>query len=196
MVRWRSAGWPRVLGCGGSVVTAEECPADSGEDGADSAGGVPEGYAGDTHPGPARCPVRGRLVRRAVSLRRQAGAVTRTTRAAVRAAVHGGPLRPCGGGCGPYQDRYALGLELEDPGFDHSVLCEFRARLAEQDGVADQLLALMLERLVDAGLLKAGGRQRTDTTHVLAAVHASNGTPPGADLPDGCRLWTGVGVRA
>lgn len=66
--------------------------------------------------------------------------------------------------------KYALGLELEDPGFDHSVLCEFRARLAEQDGAADQLLQLMLERLVEAGLLKAGGRQRTDATHVLAAV--------------------------
>lgn len=25
--------------------------------------------------------------------------------------------------------KYALGLELADPGFDHSVLCEFRARL-------------------------------------------------------------------
>ncbi|WP_306316243.1 MULTISPECIES: transposase [unclassified Streptomyces] len=66
--------------------------------------------------------------------------------------------------------KYAIGLELEDPGFDHSVLCEFRARLAEQDGAADRLLQLMLDRLVAAGLLKAGGRQRTDATHVLAAV--------------------------
>ncbi|MGW1729060.1 transposase [Streptomyces sp. NPDC002306] len=66
--------------------------------------------------------------------------------------------------------KYALGLELEDPGFDHLVLCEFRARLAEQDGAADQLLQVMLERLVEAGLLKAGGRQRSDATHVLAAV--------------------------
>lgn len=66
--------------------------------------------------------------------------------------------------------KYALGLELEDPGFDHSVLCEFRARLAEQDGAAGQLPQVMLERLAKAGLLKAGGRQRTDATHVLAAV--------------------------
>nr|WP_222109932.1 IS1182 family transposase [Streptomyces cupreus] len=66
--------------------------------------------------------------------------------------------------------KYAIGLELEDPGFDHSVLCEFRARLAEQDGTADQLLQVMLGRLVEAGLLRAGGRQRTDATHVLAAV--------------------------
>lgn len=66
--------------------------------------------------------------------------------------------------------KCALGLELEDPGFDHSVLCEFRARLAEQDGAADRLLQVMLDRLRQAGLLKAGGRQRTDATHVLAAV--------------------------
>ncbi|MFJ3310606.1 IS1182 family transposase, partial [Streptomyces sp. NPDC086549] len=60
-------------------------------------------------------------------------------------------------------------MELDDPGFDHSVLCEFRARLAEGDA-ADRLLHVMLNRLVEAGLLKAGGRQRTDATHVLAAV--------------------------
>ncbi|KOU36257.1 transposase [Streptomyces sp. WM6378] len=60
--------------------------------------------------------------------------------------------------------KYALGLELEDPGFDYSVLSEFRARLAEGDA-ADRL-----QRLAEAGLLKAGGRQRTDATHVLAAV--------------------------
>ncbi|MER5917338.1 IS1182 family transposase [Streptomyces sp. NPDC001982] len=65
--------------------------------------------------------------------------------------------------------KYALGLELEDPGFDHSVLCEFRARLA-QDGAADRLLQVMLHRLTEAGLLKSGGCQRTDATHVLAAV--------------------------
>ncbi|MFI9583890.1 transposase [Streptomyces sp. NPDC052236] len=65
--------------------------------------------------------------------------------------------------------KYALGLELDDPGFDHSVLCEFRARLAEGDA-ADRLLQVMLHDLVEAGLLKSGGRQRTDATHVLAAV--------------------------
>ncbi|MEU8877112.1 transposase [Streptomyces javensis] len=66
--------------------------------------------------------------------------------------------------------KYALRLELLDSGFDHSVLCEFRARLTEQDGAADRLLEVMLERLVQAGLLKAGRRQRTHATHVLAAV--------------------------
>lgn len=58
---------------------------------------------------------------------------------------------------------------MEDAGFDYSVLCEFRARLAEGDA-ADRLLRVMLQRLVEAGLLKARGRQRTDATHVLSAV--------------------------
>jgi transposase len=69
--------------------------------------------------------------------------------------------------------KYLLGLELTDPGFDASVLCEFRARLltggAEQR-LLDRLLTLARER----GLLKARGRQRTDSTHVLAAIHVLN----------------------
>ena len=65
--------------------------------------------------------------------------------------------------------KYALGLELEDPGFDYSVLSAFRARLAQGDA-ADRLLQLMLTRLTGAGLLRSGGRQRTDATHVLASV--------------------------
>ncbi|MFD0282708.1 transposase [Streptomyces lutosisoli] len=65
--------------------------------------------------------------------------------------------------------KYGLGLELDDPGFDYSVLCEFRAHLSEGDA-AERLLQVMLQRLVEAGLLKAGGRQRTDSTHVPAAV--------------------------
>jgi hypothetical protein len=69
--------------------------------------------------------------------------------------------------------KYALGLELEHPGFDHSVLSEFRARLAGQ-GRADAALEVMLARLKDAGLVKAGGRQRTDSSHVIACVRRLN----------------------
>jgi transposase len=69
--------------------------------------------------------------------------------------------------------KYALGLELEDKGFDFSVLCEFRARLIE--GNAEYLLfEAMLTTLKQQDLIKAGGRQRTDATHVLAAVRAIN----------------------
>ncbi len=67
--------------------------------------------------------------------------------------------------------KYALSLELDDPGFDHTVLSEFRGRLV--DGEAEQLLLdLLLERFQSEGMLKAGGRQRSDSTHVWAAVRA------------------------
>lgn len=69
--------------------------------------------------------------------------------------------------------KYALGLELDDAGFDHSVLTGFRARLVEH-GLEEQILDLMLTRLADMGLVKAGGRARTDSTHVLAAVRTLN----------------------
>lgn len=66
--------------------------------------------------------------------------------------------------------KYALGLELTDPGFHFSVLPEFRARLVT-GGAAHRLLDIMLERFKARGLVKARGKQRTDSTHVLAAVH-------------------------
>jgi transposase len=66
--------------------------------------------------------------------------------------------------------KYALGLELTDPGFHFSVLAEFRARLVA-GGAEHLLLDRMLERFKARGLVKARGKQRTDSTHVLAAVH-------------------------
>jgi transposase len=69
--------------------------------------------------------------------------------------------------------KYLLGLELDDPGFDHSVLCEFRARLLE-GGAEERLLGKLLEACQARGLLKARGRQRSDTTHVLAAIRTLN----------------------
>ncbi|MGW8687050.1 IS1182 family transposase [Streptomyces sp. NPDC055817] len=69
--------------------------------------------------------------------------------------------------------KFLLGLELDDPGFDFSVLCDFRARLIEH-GLEEKVLDLVLERISGLGLLRAGGRQRTDSTHVLAAVRTLN----------------------
>ncbi|WP_307040090.1 transposase [Streptomyces achromogenes] len=69
--------------------------------------------------------------------------------------------------------KYALGLELDDPGFDASVLSEFRTRLVEH-GMEEKVLDLLLTALKDRGLVKAGGRQRTDSTRVLAAVRDLN----------------------
>jgi len=69
--------------------------------------------------------------------------------------------------------KYALALELTDPGFDASVLSEFRSRLIA--GNAELLLfETMLTLFRDHGLVKAKGRQRTDATHVLAAIHVLN----------------------
>ena len=66
--------------------------------------------------------------------------------------------------------KYALGLELTDPGLHFSVLAEFRARLVA--GKAEHLLLdRMLERFKARDLVKARGKQRTDSTHILAAVH-------------------------
>src|SRR2546423_6668235 len=62
--------------------------------------------------------------------------------------------------------KYILGLELDDAGFDFSVLSKFRARLVE--GNAEKmLLDVLLQRLLQEGIVKARGRQRTDATHVL-----------------------------
>jgi transposase len=69
--------------------------------------------------------------------------------------------------------KYALSLELTDPGFDASVLCEFRTRLVE-GGEEELLLESLLARFRERGLLKARGRQRTDSTHVLGAIRALN----------------------
>lgn len=67
--------------------------------------------------------------------------------------------------------KYALGLPLDDPGFHFSVLSEFRTRLLTDD--AETLLFdSMLCVFRDAGLLKARGKQRTDSTHVLAAIRS------------------------
>ncbi|MEU9256555.1 transposase [Streptomyces sp. NPDC048270] len=65
--------------------------------------------------------------------------------------------------------KYAMAMELDDPGFHHSVLADFRNRLAEGDR-ADRLLDLALARLKEAGLVHECTTQRTDSTHVLAAV--------------------------
>jgi transposase len=69
--------------------------------------------------------------------------------------------------------KYLLTLDLADPGFDRSVLCEFRGRLLDNDAVS-RLLARVLDAAREDGLLKARGRQRTDSTHVLAAIRTLN----------------------
>jgi transposase len=67
--------------------------------------------------------------------------------------------------------KYLLCLELTDLGFDHTVLSEFRTRLLTHGAerrVFDAVLSIARSR----GLVKAGGRQRSDSTHILAAIRA------------------------
>lgn len=65
--------------------------------------------------------------------------------------------------------KYALSLELTDPGFHYSILSEFRARLVDHKK-SQLLLDEILKIFKDKGWIKARGQQRTDSTHVLAAV--------------------------
>src|SRR4051794_25404540 len=76
--------------------------------------------------------------------------------------------------------KYALGLELTDPGFDHTVLSEFRLRLVGGEA-ALLLLDTLLARVRELKLLKRRGRQRTDSTHVLAVGRTLNPLQPGGE---------------
>lgn len=69
--------------------------------------------------------------------------------------------------------KYALSLKLEDPGFDFSVLSEFRDRLVA-GGSEQLLLDKLLERFKAEGLIKERGKQRTDSTFVLANIRVMN----------------------
>jgi transposase len=69
--------------------------------------------------------------------------------------------------------KYLLGLELSDPGFDYTLLHEFRQRVLE-NGAERQLLDTVLELFRARKLLRARTRQRTDSTHVLAGVRDLN----------------------
>jgi transposase len=86
--------------------------------------------------------------------------------------------------------KYALSMELDDPGFHHSVLTDFRERLTREDR-ADRLLDLALDRLKQAGLL------RERTTQLLAVggmARYGRGRPrTRADWPSEARGVTEVG---
>src|SRR5690349_17627484 len=69
--------------------------------------------------------------------------------------------------------KYCLGLELDDEGFDFSVLSEFRGRLVA-GAMEAALLEALLARLGELGLVGAGMRQRTDSTHVLGRIRDLN----------------------
>jgi len=64
-------------------------------------------------------------------------------------------------------------LEITDLGFDFSVLSEFRSRLVENQAER-RLFDVMLSQFRERGWVKERGKQRTDSTHVLAAIRVIN----------------------
>ncbi len=69
--------------------------------------------------------------------------------------------------------KYALSLDLTDAGFDFSILSEFRSRLLAH-GAERRLFDLLIEQFRERGWIKGRGKQRTDSTHVLAAIRTLN----------------------
>jgi transposase len=69
--------------------------------------------------------------------------------------------------------KYCLGLDLADEGFEFTALNGFRERLLA-GGAERVLFDRLLDLLKERGLVKAGGRQRTDSTHVLARIRDLN----------------------
>lgn len=65
--------------------------------------------------------------------------------------------------------KYALSLPLDDEGFDASLLTDFRQRLLDHEA-QDRLLEPILQVCRQHGWLKAGGKQRTDSSWVIANV--------------------------
>ncbi len=69
--------------------------------------------------------------------------------------------------------KYTLSLEITNAGFDFSVLSEFRGRMLA-NRAERRLFDLMLSQFRERGWVKERGPQRTDSTHVLAAIRAVN----------------------
>jgi transposase len=69
--------------------------------------------------------------------------------------------------------KYILAVELDYAGFDSSALSAFRERLLE-NGVSERLFELPLLHMKELGLVKERGKQRTDSTHVLASIRTLN----------------------
>ena len=69
--------------------------------------------------------------------------------------------------------KYALSLELTDPGFDFSILSEWRTRLIAT-GCEQKLLDILLKQFKEKGWITERGKQRTDSTHVIAAIRNLN----------------------
>lgn len=69
--------------------------------------------------------------------------------------------------------KYLLDKEITYAGFHYSILSEFRRRLVAA-GAEERLFEIPLARMKELGLVRGGGRQRTDSTHILAQIRVLN----------------------
>lgn len=65
--------------------------------------------------------------------------------------------------------KYALGIDLDDYGFDHSLLGKHRDRLRDNN-LEKQAFERVLKTIIDAGLIQTEEIQRTDSTHMVADI--------------------------
>src|SRR5215210_28045 len=65
--------------------------------------------------------------------------------------------------------KHALGLALEDGGFDATVLCHFRRKLLER-GLERALFDRLVNAARDAGLIATDAAQVVDSSHILGAA--------------------------
>jgi len=69
--------------------------------------------------------------------------------------------------------KYVLGLEIDAPAVPHSILSDFRSRLIK-GGQEQKLFDSLVDLLKEQGWFKGSRRQRTDSTHMLAAIRELN----------------------
>ena len=67
--------------------------------------------------------------------------------------------------------KHALGLGLEDEGFDATVLCRFRRKLLER-GLEQNLFERLVRAARGAGLIAEDAAQLLDSSHILGAAGA------------------------
>jgi transposase len=67
--------------------------------------------------------------------------------------------------------KHALGLRLEDEGFDATVLCRFRRKLLDR-GLERDLFERLVNAAREAGLITKGAAQLIDSSHILGAAGA------------------------
>src|SRR5215204_6263752 len=81
--------------------------------------------------------------------------------------------------------KYALGLQLSDPGFEFSVLSEFRSRLVA-GGAEHLLLEKLLEGCKERGYLKVRGRARTRSGSESTPIPSGSSVTAGVSRTSGC----------